>query len=74
MVGQGYVGLPVAMRAIEVGFTVVGFDSSVERVKSLQSATSYVGDISRRRTRSCAGERVRADVAIPPTSPGSTSP
>ncbi len=33
VVGQGYVGLPVAMRAVEVGFTVVGFDASVERVE-----------------------------------------
>ena len=46
VVGQGYVGLPVAMRAVEVGFSVVGFDASVERVKSLESGESYVGDIS----------------------------
>ena len=46
MVGQGYVGLPVAMRAVEVGYSVVGFDASAERVKSLQRGESYVGDIS----------------------------
>ncbi len=46
VVGQGYVGLPVAMRAIEVGFSVVGFDASVERVEALQAGESYVGDIS----------------------------
>lgn len=46
VVGQGYVGLPVAMRAVEVGFSVVGFDASIDRVKSLQSGESYVGDIS----------------------------
>jgi nucleotide sugar dehydrogenase len=46
VVGQGYVGLPVAMRAVEVGFTVVGFDASIDRVKSLESGSSYVGDIS----------------------------
>ena len=46
VVGQGYVGLPVAMRAVEVGFTVVGFDASIERVKALESGESYVGDIS----------------------------
>ncbi len=45
VVGQGYVGLPVAMRAVEVGFTVVGYDTSIERTKSLESGTSYVGDI-----------------------------
>ena len=46
VVGQGYVGLPVAMRAVEVGFTVVGFEASADRVKSLLAGESYVGDIS----------------------------
>ncbi len=46
VVGQGYVGLPVAMRAVEVGFHVVGFEVSPERVKALQNAQSYVGDVS----------------------------
>lgn len=46
VVGQGYVGLPVAMRASQVGFPVVGFEVSAERVKALQAGTSYVGDIS----------------------------
>jgi UDP-N-acetyl-D-glucosamine dehydrogenase len=26
VVGQGYVGLPVAMRAVELGFDIVGVD------------------------------------------------
>ena len=46
VVGQGYVGLPVAMRACEVGFPVVGLDSSIDRVKALQAGHSYVGDVS----------------------------
>lgn len=46
VVGQGYVGLPVAMRASEVGFDVVGLDASADRVKALQSGASYVGDVS----------------------------
>ena len=46
VVGQGYVGLPVAMRAVEVGFMVVGFEASADRVKSLLAGESYVGDIS----------------------------
>ena len=46
VIGQGYVGLPVAMRAVAAGFDVVGYDASIERVKSLQAGTSYVGDIS----------------------------
>ncbi len=46
VVGQGYVGLPVAMRAVDVGFMVVGFEASADRVKSLLAGESYVGDIS----------------------------
>ena len=46
VVGQGYVGLPVAMRAVEVGFDVVGFEVSEERVAALAAGESYVGDIS----------------------------
>ncbi|MEP1123834.1 MAG: nucleotide sugar dehydrogenase [Ilumatobacter sp.] len=46
VVGQGYVGLPVALRAAEVGFQVVGFDVSEDRIASLRSGHSYVGDVS----------------------------
>ncbi|MFM7253336.1 MAG: hypothetical protein ACKO27_09780, partial [Ilumatobacteraceae bacterium] len=46
LVGQGYVGLPVAMRAVEVGFPVVGFEVDERRVKALQAGQSYVGDVS----------------------------
>jgi UDP-N-acetyl-D-glucosamine dehydrogenase len=46
VVGQGYVGLPVAMRAAELGFRVVGYDTSPARIEALQNGTSYVEDIS----------------------------
>jgi nucleotide sugar dehydrogenase len=46
VVGQGYVGLPVAMRAAELGFRVVGYDTSANRITALQAGTSYVEDIS----------------------------
>ena len=47
VVGQGYVGLPLAMRAVEVGYgEVVGFDVSADRVKRLAAGESYVEDIS----------------------------
>jgi UDP-N-acetyl-D-glucosamine dehydrogenase len=46
VVGQGYVGLPVAMRAVEVGFQVVGYDASTHRVAALAAGQSYVGDVS----------------------------
>ena len=73
VVGQGYVGLPVAMRAVEVGFTVVGFEASADRVKSLLAGESYVGDIS---DDELTGPSTRATSPrpIPPPSRVSTSP
>ena len=46
VIGQGYVGLPVAMRAVEVGYTVVGLDVDERRTNSLRDGISYVDDIS----------------------------
>jgi UDP-N-acetyl-D-glucosamine dehydrogenase len=46
VVGQGYVGLPLAMRAVEQGYTVVGFDVDDTRVKRLASGQSFVEDVS----------------------------
>jgi UDP-N-acetyl-D-glucosamine dehydrogenase len=46
IVGQGYVGLPVAMRAVEVGYNVVGIDLDERRTQSLRDGISYVDDIS----------------------------
>jgi UDP-N-acetyl-D-glucosamine dehydrogenase len=46
IVGQGYVGLPLAMRAVEVGHHVVGFDIDHDRVKRLSGGESFVEDVS----------------------------
>jgi UDP-N-acetyl-D-glucosamine dehydrogenase len=46
VVGQGYVGLPVAMRAVDAGFEVVGFDVDDAKVKRLNAGDSYVEDIA----------------------------
>jgi UDP-N-acetyl-D-glucosamine dehydrogenase len=46
VVGQGYVGLPLAMRAVEQGFDVVGLDVDERKIKGLLSGTSTVEDIS----------------------------
>ena len=46
VVGQGYVGLPLAMRAADVGYRVVGFEVAVDRVTSLRAGRSHVGDVS----------------------------
>lgn len=44
--GQGYVGLPLAMRAVEVGYEVVGYEPDLVRAKRLSSGSSYVEDVS----------------------------
>jgi nucleotide sugar dehydrogenase len=45
VVGQGYVGLPLAMRAVVVGHSVVGFDVDEGRIKRLAAGESYVEDV-----------------------------
>ena len=46
VVGQGYVGLPLAMRSVEVGYRVVGFDTDARRIKRLGAGDSYVEDVT----------------------------
>ena len=46
VVGQGYAGLPVAMRAVEVGFDVVGFDVDAAKIKRLAAGESPVEDVT----------------------------
>ncbi|WP_051944454.1 nucleotide sugar dehydrogenase [Streptacidiphilus rugosus] len=55
VVGQGYVGLPLAVRAAEVGHEVVGYDVDTGRIKRLADGESYVEDV--------ASERLRAVLA-----------
>ncbi len=43
--GQGYVGLPLAVRAVEVGWDVVGVEPDAARVGRLRAGDSYVEDI-----------------------------
>lgn len=49
VVGQGYVGLPLAIRAAEVGHQVIGYDVDSRRVKSLAAGESFVEDVSSQR-------------------------
>ncbi len=57
VVGQGYVGLPVAMQAVAAGFDVVGFDADAVKVKRLNAGDSYVEDVSDDVLRDALGER-----------------
>jgi len=61
VVGQGYVGLPVAMRAVEAGFDVVGFEVDDDKVGQLNGSSSHVEDITDERLASAiATGRYRA--------------
>lgn len=46
VIGQGYVGLPVSMRAVEVGFDVVGFDVDKSKIDGMAEGVSHIDDIS----------------------------
>ena len=46
IVGQGYVGLPLAVAAATAGHAVVGIDSNVTRVEQLNGGHSPVGDVA----------------------------
>ena len=61
--GQGYVGLPLAVRAAEAGHTVVGFDVDDERIKRLAAGESYVDDVD-----SAALARILANGSFHPSS------
>jgi UDP-N-acetyl-D-glucosamine dehydrogenase len=43
--GLGYVGLPLAMRAVAAGHDVTGYDTDLVRVKRLEAGESYVEDV-----------------------------
>ncbi len=45
IIGMGYVGLPLAARAGRVGFAVVGFEISREKVERLNRGESHIGDV-----------------------------
>jgi UDP-N-acetyl-D-glucosamine dehydrogenase len=45
VVGQGYAGLPVAMRAVDAGFEVVGYDVDESKIKRLSAGGSPVEDV-----------------------------
>ena len=46
IVGQGYVGLPLALAASNCGYTVIGIDNNAEKVYQISKGVSPVEDIS----------------------------
>ena len=61
IIGQGYVGLPLAMAAVDAGWSVIGIEKSASRVAKLNSGSSPVEDISDARlARAIAGNKFLA--------------
>lgn len=46
VIGQGYVGLPLAVTAARAGFQVIGIDKEISKVNSINSGKSPVEDIT----------------------------
>src|SRR2546426_11241975 len=46
VIGQGYVGLPLAIEFARAGFTVAGLDTDLDRVGVLNAGRSYTPDVS----------------------------
>lgn len=55
VIGQGYVGLPVAIEAARAGFAVLGYDIDDRKIRNLRSGSSHVEDISESELRSVLG-------------------
>lgn len=45
IIGQGYVGLPLAVLAANSGYLVVGIENDFSRLDSLQNGKSYIEDV-----------------------------
>jgi UDP-N-acetyl-D-glucosamine dehydrogenase len=46
IVGQGYVGLPLAMAATKAGYRVYGLDSNESRIEQLKKGYSFIADLN----------------------------
>jgi UDP-N-acetyl-D-glucosamine dehydrogenase len=46
VVGLGYVGLPLALTAVESGWDVIGFDKNPNLVRKLTSGKSHIDDVT----------------------------
>ncbi len=46
VIGLGYVGLPLALTAVESGWNVVGFDKNTQLIENLNAGKSHIDDVS----------------------------
>jgi len=65
VVGLGVAGLPLAIRAAEVGYLVQGIDIDRDRIRLLRDGVSYVDDVSDKRLQDVVADgRFRARQAV----------
>jgi UDP-N-acetyl-D-glucosamine dehydrogenase len=65
VLGQGYVGLPLAVAFAQVGFAVTGIDIDAERVEALNRAASHIRDVDNATLRALlTAGRYRATTAM----------
>ena len=65
IVGQGYVGLPLALAAVNVGHNVVGLDIDINKTELISSGKSPIEDISNKEiSGALATKRYRLNSAI----------
>jgi UDP-N-acetyl-D-glucosamine dehydrogenase len=57
IIGQGYVGLPLAMEAADAGWTVIGIDNVEEKVNRINLGISPVEDITNERLSSAINQK-----------------
>jgi len=59
VIGLGYVGLPLALRYTEVGYTVLGFDIDQDKINALENGRSYIGHISKEKISSYIHDKLK---------------
>jgi UDP-N-acetyl-D-glucosamine dehydrogenase len=58
IIGQGYVGLPLAMAAVDAGWIVIGVDNFAAKVDQINGGTSPIEDISDKQLQSAVAKGV----------------
>jgi UDP-N-acetyl-D-glucosamine dehydrogenase len=46
VIGLGYVGLPLAMAYVDAGYRVIGYDVDGDKIATLLTGRSYIGDVA----------------------------
>ena len=60
IIGLGYVGLPLAIRFVQEGFRVVGFDTDENKIEQLSRGESYLQHIDNQEILSISSEKFTA--------------